>query len=370
MPLRAVAPTPDELAASERWCADHFDLASGKAPVELPAGLLVLANHDPVQHNARGGKPLNLAGKSYTHGLYCHAVSEILVRLPAPGKTFTALAGIDSNADTTGGRGNVMFSVDVAGKTAFKSALLHEGMPAAPVEVNLDGATEFTLKIGDAGLGISCDQSDWADARVTLQDGREIWLGDLPQITQPPGVEPFSFLYGDKPSSALLGQWSRTQESRAIDAQRTMQIETWTDPASHLVVRCESIRYKDFPVIEWTLHFRNAGQSDSAILLRVESIDTELMNPGNEGHFILHHSRGSPAAKLDYEPMESSMDSPGARAHFSAAGGRPTNMDMPYFNVQSGGGRGTIAVIGWPGQWSADFARKQKNRFVSPAGRN
>jgi len=35
---------------------------------------------------------------------------------------------------------------------------------------------------GAEGLvfGNSFDQADWAEARVTLADGRTIWLGDLP----------------------------------------------------------------------------------------------------------------------------------------------------------------------------------------------
>ena len=39
----------------------------------------------------------------------------------------------------------------------------------AAVRVELGGATEFDLEVGDAGDGISCDQSDWADAKVVLK---------------------------------------------------------------------------------------------------------------------------------------------------------------------------------------------------------
>jgi hypothetical protein len=78
----------------------------------------------------------------------------------------------------------------VKGKEAFRSAVLREGMPGVPVSVPLDSASEFTLEVGDGGDGISCDQSDWADARVMFADGRELWLGELPLISKP--REPYS----------------------------------------------------------------------------------------------------------------------------------------------------------------------------------
>jgi hypothetical protein len=32
----------------------------------------------------------------------------------------------------------------------------------------------------DAGDGINSDWAAWAEAKVTLEDGRDIWIGDLP----------------------------------------------------------------------------------------------------------------------------------------------------------------------------------------------
>ncbi len=352
-----VTPTPKELRRSTDWAAERFDRDPAQLqPAADSPGLVVVANHDPVQHNARSGKPLNLAGQQYTRGLYCHAISQIIVRLPGPGKSFSALAGVDSNADTSGGKGSVVFSVEVAGKEAFNSGVVHENTPAQAVNVDLSGATSFVLKIGDAGVGIASDQSDWADAKVILQDGRELWVGDLPEIAPPPSAYFFSFRYQDRLSDSLLGQWKATRETRILDANRTARTQTWTDPATGLIVRCESIEYKDFPVIEWTLHLKNGGQSDTPIISQIQSIDVALSAADGAAGPILHHSRGSPAGKQDYEPMQTRLDSPSATAHFAGAGGRPTNSDMPYFNVEDGQGAGTIAVIGWPGQWSADFS--------------
>src|ERR1039458_619089 len=100
---------PAELAEARRWSAAKFEGARSPAPAE-PA-LVVIANHGPVQKNARGGGPMHLSDKEYTRGLYCHAPSKIIVRLSWPGARFTAIAGVDSNDQTSGGRGSGGFSV-------------------------------------------------------------------------------------------------------------------------------------------------------------------------------------------------------------------------------------------------------------------
>ena len=205
----ATAPTAGEMSEARRWAAAKFE------GVENAKGsdgeLHVLANNDPVIPNGRGGKPLLIVDKPYTRGLYCHAVSKVIVRLPGVGKTFSAIVGVDSNEQTRPGRGSVVFSVTVGDKNAFRSPLMREGMPGVPVEVDLAGAREFVLDVGDGGDGISCDQSDWADARVAMADGSTVWLGDLPisgifgAYGRAYGTGPFfSFTYDGKPSSELL----------------------------------------------------------------------------------------------------------------------------------------------------------------------
>ena len=100
-----VVVTPAELAEARRWSAARFEGMQQAAAAET--ALVVLANHGPVQKNARGGRPMHIVDKEYTRGLYCHAPSKIIVRLPGPGAKFTAIAGVDSNDQTSGGRGSV-----------------------------------------------------------------------------------------------------------------------------------------------------------------------------------------------------------------------------------------------------------------------
>jgi alpha-galactosidase len=348
--------SPDELAEAHRWAAAKF----AGAPVGLPTGpgLIVQANNDPIQKNGRHGKPFKLVDKSYTHGLFVHAVSKILVRLPAEGRTFSAIVGLDSNEQTSGGRGSVAFSVNIGGKEAFKSGVLKEGMPVVPVTVDLAGATEFVLDVGDGGNGIACDQADWADAKVTLADGREMWLADLPIIDLRKGDNttepPFSFVYGGKPSAELLKDWQFTRVAEKLDDARTRYTLTWTDPKTRLEVRCVGIEYHDFPTVEWTIYFKNTGQADTPILEKILALDMQIRR-GGVGDFTLHHAIGSPANGSDYGPLETVLGA-GTTKRIAAAGGRPTNSDMSYFNLE-GVQDGTIIVVGWPGQWAADFIR-------------
>ena len=179
---------------------------------------MVRANNDPVQKNARGGRPLKIVDVQYTHGLYCHAVSDVLVKLPGPGGKLTAVIGVDSNSNTVPGRGSVVFAVDVAGAEVYRSELLREGMAGVPIDVPLNDAQEFVLRIGDGGDGIGCDQADWADAQVVLSNGQVIALGDLPlldTVTTPLTTDPpFSFMVDGQPSAELLKGWKRTYQAQ------------------------------------------------------------------------------------------------------------------------------------------------------------
>ncbi len=364
----AVAPTEFELDEAARWAAAKFKAVAHAA---RPApGLYVLANNDPVQLNARAGKALRIAGDPYRRGLYCHASSRLVVRLPGRGAEFNAVAGVDSNEQTSGGRGSVHFSVVVDGQQRFKSALLREGMAGVPVRVALGGVAEFALVVDDGGDGISCDQADWAEARVTLEDGRQFWLADLPLVEGGVGKPlsadpPFAFTYDGKRSADLLPAWTAVRSSRDLDERRIEHTVLYSDKGTGLEVRCVAIEYRDFPTVEWTVHFKHQGQVQTPVLSDILALDLGFERSGR-GEFVLHHFRGSPCLASDFEPFQTVLQ-PGTVKRITAAGGRPTNSDMPYFNV-AGPDAGVSVVVGWPGQWAAQFARDQATGLRITAG--
>ena len=184
-----IKPNRGESKAKQAWLEEHLlncklvpsstkPVAAESPPAE--PGLDVYANHDPVIQNGRGDKPMKIGDQEYARGLYCHAISQVAVQLPGPGRSFTAVVGLDHNEDTARGKGSVVFTVKVKDKVAFQSEVMRFGTPGHKVNVELGGAEAFTLEVGDAGDGIGWDQSDWCDAKVTLADGKELWLGDMP----------------------------------------------------------------------------------------------------------------------------------------------------------------------------------------------
>ncbi len=370
---RGAAQSPEATATAHRWVGAKF---LGEAPSNPPEShLLVYLHSGPMSRNEVQGRHLLIVDKEYTRGLHFPSDGKVRVVLPAPARSFEAVVGVDSNDVgyySGAGRGAVVASVDVAGKTAFRTPVLHEGMAGVPVKVDLGNATEFDLKVEDGGGGVvfgnDFDQADWADARVTLADGETVWLDDLPTgpLRAPLTTNvAFSFRYGDRPSSDLLKMWESGRTSRRLDDNRMEHTLTYTDPQSGLVVRSVAIEYGDFPVVEWTLYFKNTGAEPTPILENIQALDTRFER-SQDGEFILHHSKGSQATPTDFEPYADPLE-PGAEKRISAAGGRPTNTDLCYFNIALPG-QGTIVALGWPGQWAATFTRDEGTGLQVRAG--
>ncbi len=348
----AVVVIPDEQMTAHQWVTGKFEGVIDT--VQPNPGLEVVSNYDAVQRNNRFGNPLQIGGVKYTHGLFCHAPSKIIVRLPGPGKAFTSSIGLDSHA----GGGSVVFSVKVNDKSAFQSEVIKQGMDPVPVDVDLAGSRQFSIEVDSTSDGISCDQANWADAKVTLANGKSIWIADLPSVGGPVVVDkelPFTFTYGGQPSARLLEAWELDKSSKQLDANRTQHTLIYTDPKTSLEVRCVAIEYLDYPTVEWTVYFKNNGIIDTPILENIQALDMKVER-GHYGEFTLHHFVGSPCAVNDYAPLQTMLE-PKLNKKIGAAGGRPTNTDMSYFNLEVPTQQGVIIAVGWPGQWSSEWLR-------------
>jgi alpha-galactosidase len=383
---RDIQPNHQEFKARQEWLKERLlncKLVPSTArpaavvPSRPEPGLDVYANNDRVTQNGRGDHPMKIVDKEYARGLYCHAVSQVAVHLPGPGKRFTAVVGLDHNDDMAQGKGSVVFTIKVKDKVAFRSEVMRYGTPARQVNVDLAGTEDFMLEIGDAGDGIGWDQSDWCDAKATLADGREYWLGDMPlrdrrpEAGLPPiqrtSALPFSFVYAGQFSDDLLAAWPKKTESKKLNSGRVQHTLTWTDAHTGLEVRCVEVDYRDFPVAEWTVFLKNTGLSDTPILENLQALDVKLIR-GAEGEFILHGNKGDWCAPQSYEPYEVTLG-PRSIHSFAPDGGRPTNgpKGWPYFNLQMPGG-GLIFAVGWPGQWACSFTRADQRTLRIVAG--
>lgn len=186
---------------------------------------------------------------------------------------------------------------------------------------------------------------------------------------------PFSFQYGDAPANERLRDWSLDRTSRTYGpgdvaphprgTNLTEHHLKWTEPASGLEVHCVVVEYHDFPTVEWTLFFRNGCSRDTPILARIQALDLVLRR-GEGREFQLHHHVGSPANGNDYGPLETVLG-PGQSKRLGGAGGRPTNADWAYFNLEWER-EGVIAAVGWPGQWAAEFTRDDSRGLRLRAG--
>jgi hypothetical protein len=114
------------------------------------------------------GRPLTIAGATFTKGLGVHAWSDVRFTLPSGCTSFGAKVGVD---DEVYGAGSVAFQVWLDGVNVYDSGKRAGFQPALPVSVNVTGKTELRLVVTDGGDGVAYDHADWADAKLTCATG-------------------------------------------------------------------------------------------------------------------------------------------------------------------------------------------------------
>ena len=112
------------------------------------------------------GKPITLNGVVYSKGLGTNAVSDISVYTGGRCTTFTAVVGGDAEASNNG---SVTFSVAADGRVLTTTPVLRGGQPSMALNVNVTGAAQLDLVVGDGGDGNGLDHADWANAQLVCQ---------------------------------------------------------------------------------------------------------------------------------------------------------------------------------------------------------
>ncbi|GAP71911.1 alpha-galactosidase [Candidatus Symbiothrix dinenymphae] len=137
------------------------------------------------------GTPLSIAGTQYEKGLGVHATGKAHIRLDGRQGTFTALVGVDDNADL---QGSVIFYVFTNKGTAFNSGVMKKGDAPRQVEVALKGVTDLYLLVDPASDGINNDHADWVNAQFTVFAAPVAVKDDRPEeryiLTPPPAPQP------------------------------------------------------------------------------------------------------------------------------------------------------------------------------------
>ncbi|HEX8524423.1 MAG TPA: alpha-galactosidase [Tepidisphaeraceae bacterium] len=195
----------------------------------------------------------------------------------------------------------------------------------------------------------------------------------FPLAAAPAPAQTLSFTVDGTPSADLLPLWDKQEQERKLDDNRSEKITTYTDPKTKLSVRRVMITYTDIPAVKWTFYLKNDNVVDSPLLENIQPLDVAT-RIAPDVPITLHHNTGSPCTPTDYQPLETKL-TPGVTKAIATSGGRPTNSDLPYFNLELPKGvdeddvapQGRIIVIGWPGQWSAKFSRDNE-RFSFSGG--
>jgi alpha-galactosidase len=362
----AVTPQPEEFLAAKTWADGAF--ATGNEPGS--GAFLKLLYQDVADGITRlrswRGTPFQLGEKTYTNGLAFNSTKHILVHLGKPGRRFTADIGLENNDDTRRGeamgQGSVTFHVLVGGKEVFASGVRRLKDGALPLNVPLEGAREFEIRVKDGGDGRGWDQALWAEATVLLEDGSPLSLHALPWESNPFGL---SFQYGGTGSAELLGHWSGKAEDAAPGAHSTRRTLTCQDPGTGLEVRVQTERFTDFPAIEWVAFFTNHGPTNTPLLEDIQALDHALPVPLS-GEATLHWAKGGVASFDDFAPQTTVLKA-GEKRRFHPGGGRSSNEVLPFFNVLGAEG-GVVAAVGWSGEWAAEFACDQHGQVNLKAG--
>lgn len=185
-------------------------------------------------------------------------------------------------------------------------------------------------------------------------------------------LPPFSFVYGNKASSELLKGWKLRISPETYRGAKREQLYIYTDPATGLELTCDVTRYKDFPAVEWVLHFSNTGRGATPILQEVRAVDTQFLSNG--GQLVLRWALGGDNKPSDFAPVEQTLE-PREQISLAPVGGcSSATTALPFFNIEavegepkrgqdrngrisadSLGGGGVMIALGWTGQWSANF---------------
>jgi alpha-galactosidase len=183
---------------------------------------------------------------------------------------------------------------------------------------------------------------------------------------------PFSFNYHGVASSGsnLFSSWSVVRSDTVLDKNRVQHTLTWTNANDPLQIKCVTVEYGDYPVVEWTVYLKNTGMFNTPIMQNIEGLDTSVSRLVSDPEFVLRGNQGDFTTADSYEPLQFTLAansvqsfSPLANSGKSSSG--PNG--WPYYNLQVSGG-GVIMAIGWPGQWASSFTRDSDTSLRIQAG--
>jgi hypothetical protein len=118
-------------------------------------------------NGAGDGSTITLNGTTYAKGLGAHAASDIRYALSNCTR-FKADVGVD---DAVGSNGSVVFQVFAGATKVYDSGTMTGTTATKVIDVDISGASELRLVVGNANGTIAYDHADWAAARIECGGG-------------------------------------------------------------------------------------------------------------------------------------------------------------------------------------------------------
>ncbi|MEZ4686243.1 MAG: NPCBM/NEW2 domain-containing protein [Bacteroidia bacterium] len=109
------------------------------------------------------GQIISIAGKKFTKGLGTRAYAEVRYALNGAYQQFSSYIGIDDRACD---QGKVHFEVWIDGELRYESPDMAKNDEARFINIDISGGQSMILKVITASGVLSCDQADWANARL------------------------------------------------------------------------------------------------------------------------------------------------------------------------------------------------------------
>ncbi|MDD3108509.1 MAG: alpha-galactosidase, partial [Alistipes sp.] len=168
---------------------------------------------------------------------------------------------------------------------------------------------------------------------------------------------PFHFIYQGTGSDSLLQGCTPQVIQRTLDENRTQEqwIYTLTDG---LEIRCEMVRYADYPAVEWTLYLKNNGSARSGILEQIEALHAPF-HPRTQSTLYLNYNEGGHSGDKDFAARRTTLNNGEAQTMGAFWGGFPTAENLPFFNAEWCGAdtSGIMVGVGWPARWQTSFLK-------------
>lgn len=193
-----------------------------------------------------------------------------------------------------------------------------------------------------------------APSKTELSDARA-WLDKYVSAQAPSRA--FSFLSNGTISDTILRRWKCKCAvlSSGDGTERCML--SFRDPSSGLELTYTTRHFTEEAAVELLLEIANTGAVDSPLIEAVRVLDVLLPISGDR--CLLHRALGESNSERSFMPVVETLPSGMEKPRIvRPVGGRSSDTEMPFFNVQTRGG-GLIVAIGWAGQWEARFQREE-----------